>query len=320
MQKAAVSGSGVFAGGLKRFYKSVGMLFFVLVALIALMGVINPQFFTFINGVTVLRQACFLALVAAGQMLVILTAGVDVSLGAMIGLCSVIAAMVSKQFGAVAGWITPLLVGGGIGLLNGFVVGRFKIDSFAVTLGTMGISGGLALIISKGLTIYNLPLSYQSLAYINLGPVPLPVLIAAAVLVVMYFVLYRLRFGRYVYAVGGNREALRLAGVNVRRVMLWAFAGAGILTGIAAAMLSARINSGQPNLGKSLMMESIAACVVGGVTFKGGVGNLGGVVIGVLFLSTLSNGFDLIGVSSFVKEVVVGAIIIVAVVLDKYKK
>jgi ribose transport system permease protein len=146
------------------------------------------------------------------------------------------------------------------------------------------------------------------------------VLIAAAVLVVMYFVLYRLRFGRYVYAVGGNREALRLAGVNVRRVMLWVFGGAGILTGISAAMLSARINSGQPNLGKALMMESIAACVVGGVTFKGGVGNLGGVVIGVLFLSTLSNGFDLIGVSSFVKEVVVGAIIIVAVVLDKYKK
>jgi ribose/xylose/arabinose/galactoside ABC-type transport system permease subunit len=302
------------------FYKSVGMLFFVLVALIILMGIVNPQFFTFLNAITVLRQACFLALVAAGQMLVILTAGVDVSLGAMIGLCSVIAAMVSKQFGTAAGWITPLIVGAGIGLFNGFVVGRFKIDSFAVSLGTMGIGSGLALIISKGLTIYNLPESYKSLAYTNLGPIPLPVLIAAVVLVLMYFVLYRLRFGRYVYALGGNREALRLAGVNVRRVTLWVFGAAGILTGVSAAMLSARINSGQPNLGGSLMMESIAACVVGGVTFKGGVGNLGGVIIGVLFLAILSNGFDLIGVSSFVKEVVVGAIIIVAVVLDKYKK
>jgi ribose/xylose/arabinose/galactoside ABC-type transport system permease subunit len=320
MEKAVASGTRSLAEGLKHFYKTVGMLFFVLLALIALMGISNPQFFTVINGITVLRQACFLALVAAGQMLVILTAGVDVSLGAMIGLCSVVAAMASKQLGTAAGWLTAVILGGAIGLFNGFVVGRFKIDSFAVTLGTMGISSGLALIISKGLTIYNLPPSYQSLAYVNLGPAPLPVLIAAAVLVVMYFVLYRLRFGRYVYAVGGNREALRLAGVNVRRVMLWVFGGAGILTGISAAMLSARINSGQPNLGKALMMESIAACVVGGVTFKGGVGNLGGVVIGVLFLSTLSNGFDLIGVSSFVKEVVVGAIIIVAVVLDKYKK
>jgi len=320
MEKAALSGSGTFTGSLKQFYKSVGMLFFVLIALISFMGIVNPQFFTFLNAITVLRQACFLALVAAGQMLVILTAGVDVSLGAMIGLCSVIAAIVSKQLGTAAGWVTPVVVGAGVGLFNGFVVGRFKIDSFAVTLGTNGIGSGMALIISKGLTIYNLPESYKSIAYTNLGPAPLPVLIAAAVLVVMYFVLYRLRFGRYVYAVGGNREALRLAGVNVQRVMLWVFGGAGILTGISAAMLSGRINSGQPNLGGSLMMESIAACVVGGVTFKGGVGNLGGVVIGVLFLATLSNGFDLIGVSSFVKEVVVGAIIIVAVVLDKFKK
>ena len=320
MEKAALSGSGTFTGSLKQFYKSVGMLFFVLIALISFMGIVNPQFFTFLNAITVLRQACFLSLVAAGQMLVILTAGVDVSLGAMIGLCSVIAAIVSKQLGSAAGWVTPVVVGAGVGLFNGFVVGRFKIDSFAVTLGTNGIGSGMALIISKGLTIYNLPESYKSIAYTNLGPIPLPVLIAAAVLVVMYFILYRLRFGRYVYAVGGNREALRLAGVNVQRVMLWVFGGAGILTGISAAMLSGRINSGQPNLGGSLMMESIAACVVGGVTFKGGVGNLGGVVIGVLFLATLSNGFDLIGVSSFVKEVVVGAIIIVAVVLDKFKK
>jgi inositol transport system permease protein len=320
MANAALTNPRTFGGSLKQFYKNIGMLFFVLLGLIILMGVLNPRFLTVTNAITVLRQACFLSLVAAGQMLVILTAGVDISLGAMIGLCSVVAAIVSKQLGIAAGWITPILLGGAIGLLNGFVVGRFRIDSFAVTLGTMGICNGLALIASKGLTIYNLPESYKVLAYANLGPIPLPVLIAAAVLVLMYFILYRVRFGRYVYAVGGNREALRLAGVNVDTVLLWVFGGAGILTGISASMLSARINSGQPNLGGALMMESIAACVVGGVTFKGGVGNLSGMVIGVLFLSTLSNGFDLIGVSSFVKQVVVGAIIIVAVVLDKYRK
>jgi ribose/xylose/arabinose/galactoside ABC-type transport system permease subunit len=320
MANAALTTPRTLGGSLKQFYKNIGMLFFVLLGLIILMGVLNPRFFTVTNAITVLRQACFLSLVAAGQMLVILTAGVDISLGAMIGLCSVVAAIVSKQLGTAAGWVTPILLGGAIGLLNGFVVGRFRIDSFAVTLGTMGICNGLALIASKGLTIYNLPESYKVLAYANLGPIPLPVLIAAAVLVLMYFILYRVRFGRYVYAVGGNREALRLAGVNVDTVLLWVFGGAGILTGISASMLSARINSGQPNLGGALMMESIAACVVGGVTFKGGVGNLSGMVIGVLFLSTLSNGFDLIGVSSFVKQVVVGAIIIVAVVLDKYRK
>ena len=136
----------------------------------------------------------------------------------------------------------------------------------------------------------------------------------------MYFIMYRVPFGRYVYACGGNIEALRLSGVNVNRVLLWIFGSAGILTGISATLLSSRINSGQPNLGGALMLESIAACVVGGVTFQGGVGTLMGVVFGVLFLATLSNGFDLIGVSPFVKQVVVGTIIILAVVIDKYKK
>ncbi len=250
MANAALTNPRTFGGSLKQFYKNIGMLFFVLVGLIILMGVLNPRFLTVTNAITVLRQACFLSLVAAGQMLVILTAGVDISLGAMIGLCSVVAAIVSKQLGTAAGWITPILLGGAIGLLNGFVVGRFRIDSFAVTLGTMGICNGLALIISKGLTIYNLPESYKVLAYVNLGPIPLPVLIAAAVLVLMYFILYRVRFGRYVYAVGGNREALRLAGVNVDTVLLWVFGGAGILTGISAAMLSARINSGPAQPGR----------------------------------------------------------------------
>jgi ribose/xylose/arabinose/galactoside ABC-type transport system permease subunit len=189
-----------------------------------------------------------------------------------------------------------------------------------VTLGSLSICSGLALIISKGLTIYNLPKAFRDLAYSDVFSVPMPIIITAAVIFVMYLLLYRVRFGRYVYAVGGNLEALRLAGVNVNRVILGIFAGAGILTGICAAVLSSRINSGQPNLGGALMMESIAACVVGGVTFQGGVGKLGGVIIGVLFLSALSNGFDLIGVSSFVKQVIVGCIIIFAVVIDKLKK
>ena len=305
---------------LKRVYHRMGMLFFVLLATIIILGIINPLFLTLGNAITVFRQACFLSLVASGQMLVILTTGVDVSLGAIIGLCSVVAALVAKEFGAVAGWFTPIVVGAAVGMLNGFVVGWFRIDSFAVTLGTLSVSNGLALIISKGLTIYNLPPAYKTLAYTNIGPIPLPVIITALVLLGMYFVMYRMRFGRYVYAVGGNIEALRLSGVNVNAVLLGVFGLAGALTGVAASLLSARINSGQPNLGGALMMESIAACVVGGVTFKGGVGSLGGVLIGVAFLSVLSNGFDLVGVSSFVKQVVVGVIIIVAVVIDKYKE
>jgi ribose transport system permease protein len=312
--------AGVLKGGYHYISKNLGFLFFVLIGVIVILGIINPLFLTLGNGITVLRQACFLALISCGQMLVILTAGVDVSLGAIIGLCSVVAAIVSKLLGAAAGWATAVLVGMAVGLFNGFVVGRFRIDSFAVTLGSMSICTGLALIISKGLTIYDLPDAYQSLAYTDIWLIPLPVIITGIVIAVMYFVLYRIQFGRYVYAVGGNKEALRLAGVNVNRVILWVFGGAGILTGFCAMLLSARVNSGAPNLGGALMMESIAASVVGGVTFKGGVGTLGGVMVGVLFLSVLSNGFDLVGVSSFVKQVVVGSIIIVAIILDQIRK
>ncbi len=305
---------------LRRIYSIFGLLPFVLLTLIILLGVINPRFLTLSNGITVARQACFLALVTCGQMLVILTKGVDVSLGAQIGLCSVVGAIVAKEFGTVAGWFTPILVGAAIGLLNGAVVAYARIDSFAVTLGTLSISHGLALIISKGLTIYNLPSAYKVLAYTNVLTIPLPVIITFLVIVSMYIILYRLRFGRYIYAAGDNIEALRRSGVNTSTVLLWVFGGAGILTGISAALLSSRINSGQPNLGGSLMLESIAACVVGGVTFQGGVGTLLGVIFGIIFLATMSNGFDLIGVSAFVKQVVVGSIIIIAVVVDKYKK
>jgi ribose transport system permease protein len=304
----------------RRVYLTLGMLPFVLVALIIIMGILNPRFLTMSNGIIVARQACFLALVACGQMLVILTRGVDVSLGAQIGLCSVVAALVSKELGAVAGWFTPILVGGAVGLLNGAVVAYARIDSFAVTLGTLSISHGLALIISKGLTIYYLPPAYKTIAYARVFTIPLPVVITFLVIIAIYFILYRLQFGRYVYAAGDNIEALRRSGVNTSRVLLWVFCGAGILTGISATLLSSRINSGQPNLGGTLMLESIAACVIGGVTFQGGVGTLLGVVFGILFLSAMSNGFDLIGVSAFVKQVVVGSIIIVAVVADKYKE
>jgi ribose transport system permease protein len=304
----------------RRVYYSLGMLPFVLVALIIILGIINPRFLTVSNGITVARQATFLALVACGQMLVILTRGVDVSLGALIGLCSVLAAIVAKEFGVVAGWFTPIMVGGAIGFLNGAVVAYARIDSFAVTLGTLSISHGLALIISKGLTVYNLPSGYKTLAYGKVFTIPLPVIITFLVIMAMYLILYRLRFGRYVYAAGDNIEALRRSGVNTSSVLLWVFVGAGILTGFSATLLSARINSGQPNLGGALMLESIAACVIGGVTFQGGVGTLLGVVFGILFLATMSNGFDLIGVSAFVKQVVVGAIIISAVVIDKYKE
>ncbi len=316
----ASNGNHSLLGGLRFFYKKTGMLLIVFIALILVMGIINPRFFTFSNGIILTRQACFLALISMGQMVVILTTGVDVSLGAIIGLSSVVSAIVAKEFGVVAGWLAPVAVGMLVGAVNGVVVAYFKIDSFAVTLGTMSACGGLALIISKGLTIYNLPDGFRDLAYAKVGSIPLPIIITALIIVAMFFLLYRMRFGRYVYAVGGNMEALRLAGINVKQVMFWIFTLAGMLTGICASILTSRINSGQPNLGGSLMMDSIAACVVGGVTFQGGVGKLGGVMLGALFLSALSNGFDLIGVSAFVKQVIVGVIIIVAVIIDKMKK
>lgn len=292
----------------------------LIVLLMLLFTYIEPRFFTLQNLLNLSRQNSFLAILACGQVLVVLTTGVDLSTGTMIALVSVVSSILAKQYGVLFGMSCGLMVGILIGLINGVAVSIFKAQSFAVTLGAMSYSHGLALIISKGRTIVGLPINYKIIGTEYIVGIPVPTLIAIIIVLLTYFILQKTKYGRYIYATGGNIEAARLAGIDTKVVLISVYVLCSFFAAIAGIMMSSRINSGQPNIGVNLGLECIAAVILGGVTWRGGEGKLIGVVFGVILLGILSNGFDLIGVTSFMKMVITGLIILAAVCIDSYSR
>lgn len=302
---------------------SIGMTAYLpvlIVVLIFLFAYIEPRFFTLQNFINLSRQSSFLAILACGQILVVLTTGVDLSLGTLIALVSVVSSIVAKQYGIILGMSCGLMTGIIIGLINGIAVSIFNAQSFAVTLGAMTYSHGLALVFSNGRTIVGLPQNYRIIGTGYIVGIPIPTIIAILVIIITYFILHKTKYGRYIYAVGGNIEAARLAGINVKNVLIGVYILCSFFAAIAGVVMSSRINSGQPNIGVNLGLECVAAVILGGVTWRGGEGKLIGVVFGVILLGILSNGFDLIGVTSFMKMVITGLIILIAVCIDSYSR
>jgi ribose/xylose/arabinose/galactoside ABC-type transport system permease subunit len=304
----------------------VGLLPVLLVAAVVLFSVVEPRFLTPINATNVSRQLSFLLIVTVAQMLVLLTAEIDMSVASTIALTSIVSSSVmvavgGDGFGAVAlGVLAGLAVGVVVGLINGVVVARFRVPSFIVTIGTGAIAFGVALMISHGSPVTGLPAGFTgALGTSNLGPVPLSFVIALAVCAVLYLVLNWTRLGRYFYAVGGGENAARLVGVPVFRSKVLAFVLCSALTALAGVLLTARVSSGEANLGSEYLMLSIAAAVLGGTSFFGGEGRLGLVAVGALFLVVLSNGMNLIRISSYTQQVVIGTLLIIAVIVDRLR-
>ena len=299
----------------------VGMLPFLIVALIIYYSISHPRFLTISNVIIVLRQMSFLLLLGCAQMMPVLTTGVDLSVGSIIGIVSVISAILSLKYGVVVGFTLAIFVSLFIGLLNGIAIGYIGVAPFALTLGTLSIIHALALIITSGQTVYGMSSEYMVLGAGYIWKLPIPVIISICLTAFTWVLLYTTRFGKHMYAVGDDPEAARLSGVNVRRYLTYAYMYCGLFSGISGVLLSSRVNSGTPNLGQAgMMLESIAVVVIGGVTFSGGEGHLFGVILGVILIAILSNGFDLTGISSFVKMLVTGAIICLAIIIDKYRK
>jgi len=254
-------------------------------------------------------------------MLPVLTTGVDLSVGSIIGIVSVVSAIFSLKHGVVVGFTIGIAVSVIIGFANGIAIGYIGVAPFAVTLGMLSMVHGLALIITSGQTIYGMPTEYMVLGAGYIWKIPIPVIISICLTACTWILLYTTRFGRHMYAVGGDPEAARLSGIDVRKYLMYAYVYCGLFSGVSGVLLSSRVNSGTPNLGQAgMMLESIAVVVIGGVTFSGGKGHLFGVILGVILVAMLSNGFDLTGVSSFVKMVVTGSIICLAIIVDKYRK
>lgn len=300
-----------------KWLRQLGPLF-ALVIMIIILAISSPYFFTVDNLLNIFRQSSVNALLALGQLMVIITAGIDLSVGSILGLCAVVAALLLK-----AGWpvslsiIGCLLVGLFVGWVNGIMLTKLKLPHpFISTLGTMNVARGLALIISGGFPISDLPAGFRIWGASSVGIFPVPVIIVLFVYVIFHFFLSRTVHGRDIYAIGGNRTAAYYAGISVDRRLVLVYTISGLMAAIAAIILAGRMNSGFPLAGMGAELDSIAAVIIGGASFFGGVGNVWGTLIGALIMGVLRNGLNLLNVSSYWQTVVIGVVIVWAVWFD----
>jgi ribose transport system permease protein len=301
----------------REFLQRYGLLLSLLLLCLVL-TLMSDRFLTVSNLTNVLRQSTINGIIAIGMTLVILTAGIDLSVGSVLALSSVVTADMLQQ-----GMSVPLaiLIGLGVGMLlgliNGLVITRGKVPPFVTTLGMMTIARGLALIYTEGKPITGLPESFRFIGTGTIGPIPTPIVIAAVAYIIFYILLNRTTFGQAIYAIGNNPVAARYAGLSVNRTVTIVYMIAGALSALAGLILIARLGSAQPTAGLSFELNAIAAVVVGGTSFSGGQGGLGGTLIGVLIIAVLGNGLNLMNVSSFYQPVVSGIVIAVALLLHR---
>jgi ribose/xylose/arabinose/galactoside ABC-type transport system permease subunit len=293
-----------------------------LVLLWIALTIASPYFLTFDNAVNVLLNAAPLALIAGGMTLTLIAAEIDLSVGSVVALVGSLAALLSVNFGAP--WPLVLLgaiaAGAFVGVINGWFTTRLGMPSFVATLAMLGIARGVALLITQGKPIYGLPDAIAWLGQGELWIVPVPIVLAALILAALHFALSRTRFGLNVYAVGGNPEAARLSGVDVPGVKMAVLVLSAVLASVGGLILAARLNAGSGTVGADLLLDAIAAVVIGGTSLLGGVGRVTGTVLGVLLIASIRNGLVLLNVSAFWQQVAIGALILLAVSVDYLAK
>lgn len=300
-----------------------------LALMVLALSLLSDRFFTADNGWNILRQISVNLCLSVGMTLVILSGGIDLSCGAILALAGAVAAGLLKN-----GWVVPgtdallqfttsgaicagVLVGGAAGAVNGVVITRFRLPPFVATLGMLSIARGLTMLWTGGFPITGLGESFGHLGTGALLGMPMPVWIMLTLTGVFMVVTQRTRFGRHLYAVGGNERAARLTGLNVGAIKLAVYTLAGALAGVAGLIVTARLDSAQPNAGLGYELDSIAAVVIGGTSLSGGRGSVGGTVLGCLIIGVLNNGLFLLNVSPFWQQVIKGAVILLAVAIDK---
>ena len=288
-----------------------------LLGLVVALWALTPHFLTISNLLNIAEQATIIAIIAVGMTFVIITGGIDLSVGSVLAFAGVVMATALHQGVPLP---AALLVGLGIGLLCGLVNGLLitigRLPPFIATLGMMSVARGTALMFTEGRPVSGFSEGFRSLATGEVLHIPTPVIIMVVVYSNAYFVLARTKLGRYTYAIGGNEEAALLSGINVKLYKTMVYGLAGMLSGLAAILLTARLNSAQPIAGMNYELDAIAATVIGGTSLLGGEGTVMGTLIGALIMAVLRNGLNLLGVSSFIQQVVIGSVIIVAVLID----
>jgi len=330
LQPAGATGAAAMPQRPQRDIGQFLLRYGIVVALLAL-GLFfawrSPVFLTNANLLQVLLQASVNTIVALGMTFVIITAGIDLSVGSTAALAGMVAATAMKTgmplLGVVVPWpvavLIGILVGVLVGLANGLLITRLKITPFIVTLGTLSVIRGLTLIYSQGRPVFGFPEGFNNIAG-RIGPIPVPVLIAAVLTLISWFILRFTRLGEYTYAIGGNEEATRLAGVDVDRYKTLVYTLCGSFAAIAGIVLTARLRTAEPNAAAGYELDAIAATVMGGTSLFGGEGSVVGTVIGALIIATLRNGLNLLNVQAYYQQLAIGLVIILAVALDRFRQ
>ena len=306
--------------GASTFFSRYGS-FVVLFAITLFMSLANKSFLTVPNLLNVARQVSINTIISAGMTFIIITAGIDLSVGSLVALSSCVAMIIIEASGSsFLGICVGILIGGAAGALNGAFVAWAGIPPFIVTLAGLTIYRGTALIITGGTPIIRFEGGFRVLGQGSLLGIPVPVVIMAAVVVLMQFLLTRTAFGTYVYSVGGNEEASRLSGIKVGWVKFKVYVMGGMLTALAGMVLMGRLSSAQPNTGEGFELDAIAAVILGGTSLMGGRGAIWGTLVGAFIIGILNNGFNLMAVDAHFQLVAKGVIILLAVLLDRYLK
>ncbi|MEH1941511.1 MAG: ribose ABC transporter permease [Nostoc sp.] len=293
----------------------------ILVIICILFAFLSPNFLTGGNIVNILRQASINIVLATGMTFVILTGGIDLSVGSILAVSAVVALLVSL-LPALSWAAVPaaLLAGLFLGLLNGALITFLDVPPFIVTLGSLTALRGVAYLIAKGTTLINRDINFAWVGNSYVGPLPWLVIIALLTVIASWFVLRQTVLGVQIYAVGGNERAARLTGIKVNRVLLFVYGISGLLAGLAAIMSASRLYSASGLLGQGYELDAIAAVILGGTSFTGGIGTIGGTLLGALIIAILNNGLTLLNLSYFWQLVVKGLVIILAVMIDRLRR
>lgn len=293
----------------------------ILLAICILFALLSPNFLSAGNAVNILRQASINIVLATGMTFVILTGGIDLSVGSVLAVSAVVGVLVSLV--PVLGWLAvpvALLTGLLLGLVNGALITFLNVPPFIVTLGTLTALRGVAFLVANGTTVINRDLNFAWIGNSYIGPLPWLVIIALLVVAASWFVLRQTVLGVQIYAVGGNERAARLTGIKVNRVLLFVYGVSGLLSGLAGVMSSSRLYSATGMLGQGYELDAIAAVILGGTSFTGGIGTIVGTLFGALIIAVLNNGLTLLNMSFFWQLVVKGLVIIVAVIVDRLRR
>jgi ribose/xylose/arabinose/galactoside ABC-type transport system permease subunit len=315
---------------IKRLFVKLGVLPFLLLAAMITFTLMSDHFLTSRNLINVARQSSYLTIVSLGQMLALIAGGIDLSVGTTLAITSVVSAMAmvtSLSFmpdmvgvAILVGIITGLGAGIAMGAINGTGISLFGVNPFMMTLGMSSVGFGAALYLTSGIPVQGMPEAFGAiLGFGTLLGLPVPIYVTGVLIGLVYLLLNWTRLGRYIYAVGGNVKASRLSGIHPGATLFRTYVLCSLLTTISGLMLTARLATGEANIGASMPLESIAACVIGGVSLSGGAGRVGGVVLGAIFIGLVQNGMNLAKVDSYLQMVAIGVILIVAVIADRIR-